>query len=205
MQRAPLMVARAGIVAVALLVPLLGSAQGVRPPGPPGTVLTMPTDDAVGQLRKVALTQVTPTGDLVGKTVEIDCPRTGCGTPIDLMVEGRNWHFFANLSFVGRGLYLSLEPRSIGIAAVMEFNAGHPGPTFVPFKGAKASTERAIGQIGFVIGRDASIRNEERNTDPDVMSSGPVYSLKREPDLILQIETSALIAAKTPPSAPPRR
>ena len=157
-----------------------------RPTGPTG-VLSMPPDTIMGERRKVTLTQVTQGGETIGTPLELDCPRTGCGMPLTLTVEENIWQFFANLSFVERGMYLTLEPRSIGISAVVDFTAGRAGPTFMSFRGQKAVT----GQARFVIARDASVREQERESDPKFTSNGPVYARKREPDVLLQIEIGA--------------
>ena len=135
----------------------------------------------------MTLTQVTQGGETIGTPLELDCPRTGCGMPLTLTVEENIWQFFANLSFVERGMYLTLEPRSIGISAVVDFTAGRAGPTFMSFRGQKAVT----GQARFVIARDASVREQERESDPKFTSNGPVYARKREPDVLLQIEIGA--------------
>lgn len=164
----------------------------------PSTQLTMPPDTAAGESRKVKLTQMNTAGVPIGPTVELNCPRTGCETLLNLTVEDITWRFFANISFVNRGLYLTLEPRSIGISAVTDFSAGHPGPIFLPFK----AQDKATGQIGLVITRDASVRAQERESNPNAVSNGSVYARKREPDILLQIEASGLQPAAKPTAAP---
>ena len=176
------------------LVTTNAMAQPSRRIEAPSTQLAMPPDTVVGERRQISLTQVNAAGGTMGPTVNIDCPRTGCETLLNLVVEETTWRFFANISFVNRGLYLTLEPRSIGISGVMEFSAGHPGPTFVPFKGQG----KAAGQIGLVITRDASVRAQERDSNPNAVSNGGVFARKREPDILLQIEASALVPAGKP-------
>ena len=182
-----------------LAMPVPADAQLPTRMDAPSTQLTMPPDTAVGEIRKVSLTQVNATGVAIGPAVALDCPRTGCETLLNLTVEDMTWRFFANISFVTRGLYLTLEPRSIGISAVTEFNAGHPGSIFLPFK----AQGKATGQIGLVITRDASVRAQERESNPNAISNGSVFARKREPDIRLQIETSALLPAAKP-TAPPK-
>jgi len=169
-------------------------AQPSRRIEAPSTQLAMPPDTVVGERRQISLTQVNPAGVALGPAVSIDCPRTGCETLLNLVVEETTWRFFANISFVNRGLYMTLEPRSIGISGVMEFSAGHPGPIFVPFRGQG----KAAGQIGLVITRDASVRAQERESNPNAVSNGGVFARKREPDILMQLEASALIPGGKP-------
>ena len=172
----------------------VANAQAPRRPTGPTGLLSMPPDTIVGERRKVTLTQVNIAGEVIGTPLDLDCPRTGCGLPLNLTVEENNWQFFANLSFVDRGMYLTLESRTIGISAVVDFTAGRAGPTFMSFRGQKAVT----GQARFVVARDASVREQERESDPKVTSNGPVYARKREPDILLQIDIGAPVQSAKP-------
>ncbi len=186
------------IALVALLASKPALAQAPRRPPAPGSVLSMPTDTAFGERRTVTLTQITAAGDPIGTALVLDCPRTGCEGPLTLSVEETPWRFFANVSFVNKGLYVTLQSRTIGILRVTEFRGGHQGPSFLPFKALGADKREVNGDIAFSVIRDGSVREQERGSDPNTVSGSALRVIKREPDIMLRVEATGILAVVKP-------
>ena len=181
-----------------LLASVPAMAQAPRRPPTVGSLLSMPADTAVGERRTVTLSQITASGDVVGTSLVLDCPRTGCEGPLVLSVEETPWRFFANVSFVNKGLYVTLQSRTIGILRVAEFRGGHQGPSFLPFKTPGADKREVNGDIAFSVIRDGSVREQERGSDPNTVSGSALRVIKREPDIMLRVEATGILAAPKP-------
>lgn len=189
------------IWALALASLLAGApamAQAPRRPPAPGSILSMPADTAIGERRTVTLTQMTAAGDAIGTPLVLDCPRTGCEGLLTLSVEETPWRFFANVSFVNKGLYVTLQSRTIGILRVAEFRGGHQGPSFLPFKTPGADKREVYGDIAFAVIRDGSVREQERGSDPNTVSGSALRVIKREPDIMLRVEATGILAVPKP-------
>ena len=146
----------------------------------------------------MTLTQMTAAGDAIGTPLVLDCPRTGCEGLLTLSVEETPWRFFANVSFVNKGLYVTLQSRTIGILRVAEFRGGHQGPSFLPFKTAGADKREVNGDIAFSVIRDGSVREQERGSDPNTVSGSALRVIKREPDIMLRVEATGILAVPKP-------
>jgi hypothetical protein len=177
-------------------VPAMAQAPSRLPV--PSSVLSMPADTVVGERRTVTLTQMTAAGDAIGTPLVLDCPRTGCEGLLTLSVEETPWRFFANVSFVSKGLYVTLQSRTIGILRVAEFRGGHQGPSFLPFKNPDADKREVNGDIAFSVIRDGSVREQERGSDPNTVSGSALRVIKREPDIMLRVEATGILALPKP-------
>lgn len=136
------------------------------------------------QPRLVRITQVDRAGAALGATTELFCPASGCQQPLSIKFENQTEAANAAIDVVARGLYIALEPRSIGTKALMDFNTGRPGPTFVTTRGR----ERIVATLPFIVIRDASVR-AERGFDPEKqITEGAVFNRNREPDIYLKVE-----------------
>jgi len=142
---------------------------------------------AAGQasrLRTVRLVQLAKEGAPMGEAREIDCPETGCQQLLSLVVGEVALTFLADFQFVGDGAYVTLQPRSVAIARVVEFRQGRPGPVFI--KGPAETVLR--DRIGYVTIPAASLRRTDVAADGRTLASGNVYARKQEPDLVLKVE-----------------
>jgi len=192
------MIPAIGLGMAILLATFTATAQAPRRPPTSGSVLSMTPDEQSGERRIVTLTQITASGDATGTPLVLDCPRTGCEGLLTLSVEETPWRFFANISFVNRGLYVTLQSRTIGILRVTEFRGGHQGPSFVPFRTPGADKREVIGELAFSLIRDGSVREQERGSDPNTVSGSALRVRKREPDIMLRVEATG----KTMPPKP---
>lgn len=181
--------------AAILLASVTAMAQAPRRPPTSGSVLSMTPDEQTGERRIVTLTQITASGDAIGTPLVLDCPRTGCEGLLTLSVEETPWRFFANVSFVNRGLYVTLQSRTIGILRVTEFRGGHQGPSFVPFRTPGADKREVVGDLAFSVIRDGSVREQERGSDPNTVSGTALRVRKREPDIMLRVEATGKVVA----------
>lgn len=186
------------IALAGLLASAPAMAQAPRRPPAPGSLLSMPAENTVGERRTVTLSQITASGDAIGTPLVLDCPRTGCEGLLTLAVEETPWRFFANVSFVNKGLYVTLQSRTIGILRVAEFRGGHQGPSFLPFKTPGADKREVNGDIAFSVIRDGSVREQERGSDPNTVSGSALRVSKREPDIMLRVEATGVITPKKP-------
>ena len=186
------------IALMVLLASVPAMAQAQRRPPAPGSVLSMPADTVVGQRRRVTLTQINAAGAAIGAALVLDCPHTGCEGPLTLSVEETPWSFFANVSFVSKGLYVTLQSRTVGILRVAEFRGGHQGPSFLPFKTPGPDKREVNGDIAFAVIRDGSVREQERGSDPNTVSGSALRVIKREPDIMLRVEATAIPAVPKP-------
>ncbi len=134
-------------------------------------------------VRMVRLTQMAGR-EPVGAPREIACPDTGCQQLVSLVVNNVAQAFLADIQFVGKGIYVTLHPRSAAIATVVEFRQGRPGPVFM--RGSETGTTDR--QISFVASPAQSLRRMEKPVDGQTLASGNVYTRKREPDLVLRVE-----------------
>ena len=136
------------------------------------------------RLRTVRLTQVAKEGAPLGEAREIDCPETGCQQLLSLVVGEVALTFLADFQFVSHGAYVTLQPRSVAIARVVEFRQGRPGPVFIKGPAETRLEER----IGYVTIPAASLRRTDVAADGRTLASGNVYARKQEPDLVLKVE-----------------
>ena len=192
------MIAAIALGAALLLASVTAMAQAPPRSSTSGSVLSMTPDDQNGERRTVTLTQITATGDATGTPLVLVCPRTGCEGLLTLSIEETPWRFFANISFVNRGLYVTLQSRTIGISRVTEFRGGNQGPSFVPFRTPGADKREVVGDLAFSVVRDGSVREQERGSDPNTISGTALRVSKREPDIMLRVEATG----KTVPPKP---
>lgn len=148
--------------------------------------LVSPRAAARAAVRMVRLTQIEGR-TARGATREVACPDTGCQVAISLVVDNEAQAFLADIQFVSQGIYVSLQPRTAAISAVMEYRQGRAGPVFI--KGnPTGTTER---QISYVAAPAASLRRLESASDGNTLASGNVYTRKRVPDMVLRVEVDA--------------
>ncbi len=161
--------------ALVAVAPAAARAQATRTP---------PADaDAIAGTRLIQVSQIDPKGGLIGAPNEVACPPSGCQTIIDLTTAALPEPFLFSVEFVGRGAYVTLSPRSIATAEVLEFSEGHTGPIFVPLHGR----DRQLVSMAFIIVRSATLRALEPDKGADVLASGRVFNRKRYPDLTLRV------------------
>ena len=149
-------------------------------------LLAIPALAQIGP-RLVKLTQVDMRGVAIGQTLDIYCPASGCQEPVPLLFEAVEERFMASIEVVGRGIYLALQSRAVGIAQIVEFSRGTPGPAFVASRGRI----RVQTTLRFSILRDASVRAERGPDASASVTTGNVYTRKRQPDIYLRVEVSA--------------
>lgn len=138
------------------------------------------------RLRKVTLTQVSDTGEKLGEH-EVECPETGCQRAMALAVGGRVLPFMADIQFVGRGAYVSLQARAVEIGAVVEFEKGRRGPAFL-----RGEAEAPIAQtLRYALAPSATLRRLDVADDGKTLNAGNVYTRKRSPDLVMKVEIGA--------------
>ena len=134
--------------------------------------------------RLVRVFQVDKEGKPVVPGFEVLCPISGCQEPLTVELEGAKEQYIAAIDVVSRGIYIALDSRTVGTAAILDFNTGRPGPTFVATRGR----ERVERVLPFIVVRDASVR-AERGFDPKRdLNQGSVFTRTREPDLLLHVE-----------------
>ncbi len=135
-------------------------------------------------LRTVRVTQLGADLKPMGPPREVSCPETGCQHLVQLVVDQERLSFLADIQFVDKGAYLSLQPRSIAIGSVREFSTGRSGPVFL-----KASGNRGVDkQVRFVTAPPESVRRLEGAADPRTVASGQMVTRKRDADVILKVE-----------------
>jgi hypothetical protein len=139
-----------------------------------------------GRTRMVWLRQP---GQEEGTVPAIPCPESGCQQMVSLMVNGAPRAFLADIQFVSHGAYVTLQPRNVVIARVVEFRQGRRGPVFIKGPAGTVLEDR----IGYVVVPAASLRQLDAVDDGRTLTSGNVYTRKREPDLevLVRIEPSA--------------
>lgn len=137
--------------------------------------------------RTVRLTQLDADKVPVGGVRELVCSETGCQKTIALLVDKVAQTFIAEIEFVGRGAYFTLQSRSVAIGQVVEFAKGRPGPTFL----RQSDKSEIDAQVTFVMSAAASLRELEGVASAGSLASGNIYARKREPDVILRIEVLA--------------
>ena len=140
-----------------------------------------------GRLRTVTLTQLSEAGRALGEAHQLECPETGCQLAMALAVGDKTLPFMADIQFVGRGAYVSLQARAVEIGAVVQFEQGRRGPAFLRGEG-----EAPIAQtLRYALAPSATLRRLDVADDGKTLSSGNVYTRKRAPDLILKLEIAA--------------
>lgn len=149
-------------------------------------LLAMPAVAQIGP-RVVKLTQVDARNNVLGQTVDIYCPASGCQEPLSLTFEQVEERFVASIEVVGRGIYLALQSRALGIAQIVEFGRGAPGPAFIGSRGRV----RAQAILRYAILRDASVRADRGPDASSSVTTGNFYTRKRQPDIYLRVEVSA--------------
>ncbi len=136
------------------------------------------------RLRTVRVTQVPKDGAPQRDTQEFACPDSGCQQMLSLVVDEVAQTFLADIQFVSHGAYVTLQPRSVAIARVVEFRQGRAGPVFI-----KGPAETMLeDRIGFLTVPAGSLRRVDGAADGRTLTSGNVYVRKREPDLVLKVE-----------------
>lgn len=136
------------------------------------------------RLRKVTVTQVSETGRMLGEPRELECPETGCQQAMALAVGDKTLPFMADIQFVGRGAYVSVQARAVEIGAVVEFEKGRRGPVFL-----RGETDAPIAQtLRFALAPSATLRRLDVADDGKTLGTGNVYTRKRTPDLVLKVE-----------------
>jgi hypothetical protein len=159
---------------------VLGAVVAVAAPVARAQLADAPADAGT---RLIQVSQVDAKGALVGRPNEVACPPSGCQTVIDLVIDKLSEPFLFSVEFVGSGAYVTLSPRSIATAEVLEFGEGHKGAIFVPLHGR----DRQQVDMAFIIVRSATVRALEPDRDADVLASGRVFNRKRAPDLTLRV------------------
>ena len=136
------------------------------------------------RLRQVTLTQLSPTGQVVGTPHTIECPETGCQRAVSLAVGDKSLPFMADIQFVGRGAYVSVQARAVEIGAVVEFEQGRRGPVFL-----RGEAEAPIAQtLRYALAPSATLRRLDVADDGKTLGTGNVYTRKRSPDLVVKVE-----------------
>ncbi len=136
------------------------------------------------RVRTVRMTQVGKDGEPAREARAIACPETGCQQVLSLVVDDVAQTFLADIQFVSHGAYVTLQPRSVAIARVVEFRQGRPGPVFIRGPADTMLEHR----IGYVTMSAASLRRADGAADGRTLTSGNVYVRKQEPDLVLRVE-----------------
>lgn len=137
-------------------------------------------------VRSVRVTQFSADNRRLGEPVDMVCPESGCQQLLTLVVDRGSQSFLADVQFVSHGAYVALQPRSLAVGGVMDFNSGRPGPVFL--KGPPTTVLEK--RISFVLAPAASVRALDGTVGGRSLSSGPVYTRKLEPDLVLKVEIS---------------
>lgn len=168
------------VAAIAIAVPPWHAAlaqTGLALPGQipgPGPTLS----------RQVRMTQIDPANREIGKPTQIACPATGCQAVVSLHVHGHEEPFLLSVQFVASGAYVTLAPRSIGTAEVLDFDQGRKGAIFVPLRPLSVQQVR----LAFVVVRSPTLEALAPPTPGQVLASGNVFHSKRSPDLMLRVE-----------------
>jgi len=110
---------------------------------------------------------------------------------VNLVVDGTPRPFLADIQFVSHGAYVTLQPRNIVVARMVEFRQGRPGAVFIKGPPGTVLEDR----IGYVLVAATSLRQLETGGDGRILASGNVYTRKREPDLVVNVRIE-------PPEAP---
>lgn len=135
------------------------------------------------RLRKVTLTQLSDTGEKLSEH-EVECPESGCQRAMALVVGSRTLPFMADIQFVSRGAYVSLQARAVEIGAVVEFEKGRRGPAFL-----RGDGEAPIGQtLRYALAPSATLRRLDVADDGKTLNTGNVYTRKRTPDMVMRVE-----------------
>lgn len=157
------------------------------PPQAPAPALTLPEQPSLVGPRLLKITQVDARNQPIGPVVDVLCPATGCQENLVLTYEGVEERFTAAIEVVGRGVYIALTSRAVGIAQIVEFQRGAPGPAFIAMRGRV----QVRTTLRFGVQRDASVR-AERGPDPGGnVTTGQIYVRRRVPDIYLMVEISA--------------
>ena len=136
------------------------------------------------RLRQVTVTQLSATGQVLGEPHAIECPETGCQRAMALVVGDKTLPFMADVQFVGRGAYVSVQARAVEIGAVVEFSQGRRGPVFL-----RGEAEAPIAQtLRFALAPATTLRRLDVADDGKTLGTGNVYTRKRSPDLMLKVE-----------------
>jgi hypothetical protein len=136
------------------------------------------------RLRQVTVTQLSATGQVLGAPHTIECPETGCQRAMALAVGDKTVPFMADVQFVGRGAYVSMQARAVEIGAVVEFDKGRRGPVFL-----RGEAEAPIAQtLRFALAPATTLRRLDVADDGKTLGTGNVYTRKRSPDLMLRVE-----------------
>lgn len=149
-------------------------------------LLALPAQAQIGP-RLLKITQVDAEGATIGKVIDIYCPATGCQEALTLRFEEVDERFVASIEVVGRGVYLALQSRAVGITQIVEFTKGTPGPVFLATRGRM----RIQHDLRFSIVRDASVRAQRGPDREGTVSSGNVFNRRRAPDVLLRVEVGA--------------
>lgn len=171
---------RAALLAAAVLSAPAMPARAQAPNATPDAATP------IADTRLIQISQFDDKGGIVGSPNEVACPPSGCQTTIDLTIATLPEPFLFSVEFVGQGAYVTLAPRSIATAEVLEFTEGRKGAIFVPLRGR----DRQSVTMAFIIVRSATVRALEQNRGSDVLSSGRVFNRKRTPDLTLRVTFS---------------
>jgi hypothetical protein len=136
------------------------------------------------RLRQVTVTQLSPTGQALGEPRVVECPETGCQQAMALAVGDKTLPFMADVQFVDRGAYVSLQARAVEIGAVVQFEQGRRGPVFL-----RGLTDAPIAQtLRFTLAPSATLRRLDVADDGKTLGTGNVYTRKRTPDVVLRVE-----------------
>jgi hypothetical protein len=165
-----------------LLAALAAAALLLQPA--PASAQAASADPTGGDARLVQITQIGPAEQPLGDPTQVACPASGCQTILQLAVDSRPEPFLLSVQFVARGAYVTLVPRSIGTAEVLDFDQGRKGAIFLPLR----TPGRHVVRMEFVVVRSASVRALEPHVKGQVLASGNVFNRKRRPDLVLRIE-----------------
>jgi hypothetical protein len=145
-------------------------------------------DPAAGVVRRVDLVQLDAEGEPTERKLALTCPAAGCQGALELLVEGRTERFSVTVTFVARGTYVNLEPRTLGTSRIVEFGTGRTSPAFI----ATREREIATRDVHYVISRDATTRRAVREgpdkPDPKTLADGFVFTRKLESDVTLRAE-----------------
>jgi hypothetical protein len=104
-----------------------------------------------------------------------------------LQVEDRTELFAVTVTFVARGTYVNLEPRTLGTARIVEYGVGRTSPAFIATRGRA----RVARDIRYVVSRDATARSANRapgvKPDPNNLADGYVFTRKLEWDAVVRM------------------
>jgi hypothetical protein len=134
--------------------------------------------------RAIKITQVDIDGNPLGPIVDLYCPASGCQEPLTVTVEDSKETYMTAIEVVQRGIYVALTSRTLGTTALIDFETGRPGATFVATRGR----DRVVNVLRFIVVRDASVRAERGFDAEKQITEGAVFNRNRTPDLYLRVE-----------------